>query len=86
MVDDINGIFSNNKIGKVFSSDAFEALANFNPLNSLLLILIVIKTALWIVFSVWGWRADKKFLAENPHMRKIDIAELIKSVLSKHQL
>ena len=88
MVKDVNNLFGEkqgNKIADLFSDDALDALAHLNPFKSILFIIVTVKTILYIIFSIWGWRADKKFLRDNPQYNEIDIKKLIAKLSKQSQ-
>ena len=76
MVKDFNNLFSSQQAGKIadlFSDKGLDALAHLNPFKSVLFIIILVKTILYVLFSIWGWRADRKFLRDNPQYQEIDL-------------
>ena len=32
------------------------------------------------MFSIWGFIKDRRFLLDNPHMREIDLEEILKKI------
>ena len=77
ILDDVDGVFSSSKTSQIFSGAGLSALAHFNPVLSLLFWIIVVKTFFWIVFMAWGYRADKKFLEQNPHLRDLNVEQIL---------
>lgn len=67
MVADVDNLFNkDSKASKVFSADALEALANFDPLKSVIFWIIVVKTIMWIIFMIMGFKTDRNYLRDNP--------------------